>query len=140
MTGTQLGVVSCSAPLLLAALPTAAGLPTPEPVLALEAWLTCALNVVAGIFFVVGSYVILGASYRALAPNLVFVRAHMRDLPFWGSTCYLVVRHSFCCLLWHRPLEAAVVVRCLNGWLGGGFLHGLSGFHGRRRGSVFIGF
>ncbi len=90
-------MVSCAAPLLLAALPSAA-----EPVLALEAWLTCVLNVVAGVAFVVGSYVILGASYRCLAPNLVFARPHLRDLPFWGSTCYLVVRRS---LLLRRPLR-----------------------------------
>ena len=92
VTGCQLGLVSCWSPLVLGALPPTVAVAAPVPVPALEAWVTCGLNVAAGALFVVGSYVILGASSRCLAPSRVFAPLNLKDLCFWGSTCYLVVR------------------------------------------------
>jgi len=90
--GCQLGIVSTSAPILLGALPTAFLPPALTSALpSAEAWVTSSLNVVSGLLFVGGSYVILGSIYASLAPAVVFARPHLRKFAFWGSACYLVV-------------------------------------------------
>ena len=87
--GCELGILSTSAPILLAALP--AGLATSALLILAEAWLTSALNVISGVLFVSGSYVILGGMYGSFAPGAVFAPQNLRELSFWGSACYLVV-------------------------------------------------
>ncbi|BDA48241.1 hypothetical protein COCOBI_11-5010 [Coccomyxa sp. Obi] len=86
--GCELGILSTSAPILLAALP--AGLATSALLTSAEAWLTSVLNVISGVLFVSGSYVILGAMYGSLAPGAVFAPQNLREFKFWGSACYLV--------------------------------------------------
>lgn len=115
VTGCQLGLVSCWSPLVLGALPPAVAAPVPV----LEAWVTCALNVASGALFVVGSYVILGAPSRCLAPARVFGLPQLRDCSFWGSACYLVVSAAGNAsgdvqLLWHAAIDCVG----LNSWQG----------------------
>ncbi len=88
MIGCELGILSTSAPILLGALP--AGL-APALLTSAEAWLTSALNVISGVLFVSGSYVILAAMYGSFAPEAVSAPQNLRELSFWGSACYLVV-------------------------------------------------
>ena len=71
------------------------------PLSVLEAWLSTALNTVAGALFVVGSYTILAGMYDSFAPQRVLLGPHVRTLNFWGSAAYLAVR--VCCKL---PLPA----------------------------------
>ena len=62
------------------------------PLSVLEAWLSTALNTMAGTLFVVGSYTILAGMYHSFAPQRVLLGPHVRTLNFWGSAAYLVVR------------------------------------------------
>ena len=70
------------------------------PLFVLEAWLSTALNTVAGALFVVGSYTILAGMYHSFAPQRVLWGPHLRTLNFWGSAAYLVVR-----VCWKPPME-----------------------------------
>lgn len=73
------------------------------PLSVLEAWLSTALNTVAGALFVVGSYTILAGMYRSFALQRVLAGPHVRTLNFWGSAAYLLVGAS-CKLLEDLPL------------------------------------